>query len=1054
MIRSMVGASLKGRLAVIAGAAVLLTVGILRLGDLPIETYPEFMPTRVEIQTEALGLSAEEVENLITNPMEQEFFNGIPWLHKIRSHSIPGLSSVELIFEPGTDPMRARQVVQERLTMTPALPAVSKPPFVIQPVSSTNRLMMIGLSSTQLSPIDLSVLARWTIRPRLLGVPGVAEVAIWGLRDRQLQVLADPQRLRRHGVSLDQVIRTTGNALWASPLTFVEASTPGTGGFIDTTNQRIEIQHTSPIKTAKDLAQVAIEGSGGKRLRLGDVAEVVENHQPLIGDASVKGDPSLLLVVERFPGTSVGSLTRDVEHALDAMRPGLAGVDIDTNVFRPATFLETALRNLATTSLVGLVLLALVLGAMLFDWRATLISLVAISSSLAAAMLVLHLLGVTFNLMILAGLVLALAVVVDDAVVDVDNFRRRLRERQGNDGGDSRMATIVAASWELRGPLLVATAVIALSVLPLLSIGAVTGSILRPLALTYALTILASMVVALTVTPALAMVLLAGGSVVRRESPLARRLEAGYAGLLARLLQRPAGTAAAAAALVVAAALALLPQLGGRALTPTLKDMDLLIHWEAAPGASLPEMSRIMAQASRELRSIPGVRDVGAHIGRASNSDLVVGVNAADSWVSIDPAADYDATAAAVRKVADGYPGLHPQVLTHADQRLRQVAETGTEEPLVVRVYGRDYPILRAKAEEVAQRLSGIRGVVRPRVKLPTVEPTVEVEVFIDKAARHGLKPGDVRRVAATLLSGITAGSLFEQQKVFDVVVWSTPPKRHSLTSIHDLPIDTPDGGLVRLGDVADVRIRPNPNDITHDAVSRSVDVVAEVDGRSLGSVTREVDRSLRQIAFPLEHHAEVLGEPAQQQRNQRRTLSYFAAAAVTMFFLLHAGFGSWGLASLLVLLLPFGLAGAVIAAALGRHTMPAISLMGLLPVLAIAVRAGMLQIGRYQRLERHEGEPLGPGLVLRGSRERFRPTITAALATGVALAPLLVAGGAPGLEVMRPLATIVLGGLLTTTLLVLFVLPALYLRFAPRPEPTDHQPDATRTEGRAHAAA
>jgi CzcA family heavy metal efflux pump len=1054
MIRSMVGASLKGRLAVIAGAAVLLTVGILRLGDLPIETYPEFMPTRVEIQTEALGLSAEEVENLITNPMEQEFFNGIPWLHKIRSHSIPGLSSVELIFEPGTDPMRARQVVQERLTMTPALPAVSKPPFVIQPVSSTNRLMMIGLSSRQLSPIDLSVLARWTIRPRLLGVPGVAEVAIWGLRDRQLQVLVDPQRLRRQGVSLDQVIRTTGNALWSSPLTFVEASTPGTGGFIDTTNQRIEIQHTSPIKTAKDLAQVAIEGGGGKRLRLGDVAEVVEDHQPLIGDASVKDDPSLLLVVERFPGTSVGSLTRDVEHALDAMRPGLAGVDIDTNVFRPASFLETALRNLATTSLVGLVLLALILGAMLFDWRATLISLVAISSSLAAAMLVLHLLGVTFNLMILAGLVLALAVVVDDAVVDVDNFRRRLRERQGNDGGDSRMATIVAASWELRGPLLVATAVIALSVLPLLSIGAVTGSILRPLALTFGLTILASMVVALTVTPALAMVLLSGGSVVRRESPLARRLEAGYAGLLARLLQRPAGIAAAAAALVVAVALALLPQLGGRALTPTLKDMDLLIHWEAAPGVSLPEMSRIMAQASRELRSVPGVRDVGAHIGRASNSDLVVGVNAGDSWVSIDPAADYDATAAAVRKVAGGYPGLRPQVLTFADQRLRQVAETGTEEPLVVRVYGTDYPVLQAKAEEVAKRLSGIPGVVRPRVKLPTVEPTVEVEVFIDKAARHGLKPGDIRRAAATLLSGITAGSLFEQQKVFDVVVWGTPSRRHGLTSIRDLPIDTPDGGLVRLGDVADVRIRPNPNDITHDAVSRSVDVVAGVDGRSLGSVTREVDRSLRQVAFPLEHHAEVLGEPAQQQDNQRRTLSYFAAAAITMFFLLQASFGSWGLASLLVLLLPFGLAGGVIAAVLGRHTMPAISLMGLLPVLAIAVRAGMLQIGRYQRLERHEGEPLGPGLVLRGSRERFRPTITAALATGVALAPLLVAGGAPGLEVMRPLATIVLGGLLTTTLLVLFALPALYLRFAPRPEPTDHQPDATRTEGRAHAAA
>jgi Cu/Ag efflux pump CusA len=599
----------------------------------------------------------------------------------------------------------------------------------------------------------------------------------------------------------------------------------------------------------------------------------------------------------------------------------------------------------------------------------------------------------------------------------------------------------------------VATAIVALSVLPVLSIGAVTGSFLRPLALTYALTILAAMVVALTVTPALAMVLYRGDAAVRRESAPARRLEAGYAALLDRLLHRPAWTAAAAALLAVAA-LAAAPLLGGRALTPTLKDRDLLIHLEAAPGASLPEMNRIMAQASRELRAVPGVRDVGAHIGRASNSDLVVGVNAGDLWVSIGPGADYDATAAAVRRVADGYPGLRPQVLTYPDQRLRQVAATGTEEPLVVRVYGRDYPVLRAKAEEVAGRLAGIKGVVRPRLKLPAVEPTVEVEVFIGKAARYGLKPGDVRRAAATLLSGITAGSLFEDQKVFDVVVWGTPAKRHSLTSILDLPIDTPDGGLVRLGDVADVRIRPNPNDITHDAVSRSVDVVADVHGRSLRAVTSDAQAALRQVAFPLEHHAEVLGEPAQQQRDQRRTLSFFVAAAVATFFLLQAVFASWWLAWLLVLALPVALSGGVLVAAVGRNSMSAVSLLGLLAVLAVAVRAGVLQILGYRRLEQRGHEPPGPALVLRGSRERFRPVVTATLATGVALAPLLVAGGASGLEVVGPLATVVLGGLLTTALTVLLVLPALYLSFAPPPEPTDQQPGSTRTEGRAHAAA
>jgi CzcA family heavy metal efflux pump len=1027
MIRWIVGSSLKARLPVIAIAAAMVAVGIGRLGDISVEALPEFAPTRVEIQTEAIGLSAEEVENLITNPMEQEFFNGMPWLDKIRSNSIPGLSSVELIFEPGTDPMRARQVVQERLTMVPALPEVSKPPFVIQHVSSTSRLMMIGLSSKQLSLIDMSVLARWTISPRLLAVPGVANVAIWGLRDRQLQVLVDPERLRSNQVSLDQVISTTGNALWASRLTFLEASTPGTGGFVDTANQRIEIQHTSPIKTAKDLAQVAVEGANRKPLRLGDVAEVVEDHQPLVGDALIKDAPSLLLVVERFPGTSVVHLTREVEATLDAMRPGLAGIDIDTTVFRPATFVETGLGNLARTLVIGLLLLSLLLG-LLLGWRAAVIGLAAISSSLAVAVLVLSLLGVNLNLLILAGLVMAIAIVVDDAVAGLDEIRRQLRQRQPDQGDGSRAATVLAATVELRGPILVATVIIVLSVVPVVLLGEVTGSFLRPLALSYALAILASMVVALTGTPALAMVVFPGASPGRGESALLRWLEGRYAALLGRLLRRPVRLYAAAA-LVVVAGVALLPRLAGQPLLPALQDRDLLIRWEAAPGTSLTEMDRITALASRALRSVPGVDNVGVHVGRASNSDMVVGVNAGEFWVSIDPTADYTATAAAVRKVATSYPGLRPEVLTYPDQRLQQVAATGVKEPLVVRVYGNDYGVLRAKAGEIAQILAGIDGVAGPRVEVQAREPAVEVEVHITKAARHGIKPGDVRRAAAHVLSGTTAGTLFEQQKVFDVVVWGTPEKRHSLTNIQNLLIDTPGGGQVRLGDVADVRIRPNPTVIKHDAVSRSVDVVADVRGRSLGAVTHEVQRRLRQVRFPLEHHSEVLGESAQQQSNQRRTLNYFIAVAIAIFFLLHACLGSWRLAWLLFLLMPLAMGGGVLAAALARGGMSTVSLMGLLTVLGIAARAGILQVRQYQHLEEGHGG-LDPDLVLDGSRRRFGTTVTAVLATGLALAPLVVTGGITGLEIVHPLAVVVLGGLVTTTLVNLFLLPSLYLRF------------------------
>jgi Cu/Ag efflux pump CusA len=685
----------------------------------------------------------------------------------------------------------------------------------------------------------------------------------------------------------------------------------------------------------------------------------------------------------------------------------------------------------------GLLLLALLLGAVLVGWRAMLLCATAILSSLAVAVLVLSLLGVSLNLMIVAGLVMALAIVIDDAVVDVDGIRRRL-------GGDGQRepagGAILAGALELRGPLMVATVIAVLSVLPVLVVGQVTGSFLRPLALSYALAILASMLVALTVTPALALVLYSGAVPGRLESTPLRWLEARYTPMLARLVHRPVRLYAAVALLMVAAVV-VLPLLVGRSLVSTLRDRDLLIHWQAAPGTSLTEMNRITARASRELRTIPGVRDVGVHVGRASTSDMVVGVSEGDFWISIDPRADYDATATAVTRVAGAYPGLRPEVLTYPDQRLRQVAATGTQAPLVVRVYGNDYRVLRAKAQEILQLVAGVDGVSGPSVRLPALEPAVEVEVSVTKAARYGIKPGDIRRAAAHVLSGTIAGTLFEEQKVFDVVVWGMPGKRDSLTDIHQLLIDTPSGRQVRLDDVADVRVRPNPMDIKHDAVSRYVDVVADVRGRSLGSVTQEVQGLLRQVTFPLEHHSEVLGDFAQQQRDRRRALSWFLAAGIATFFLLQACFASWRLASLLFLLLPVAMAGGVLAAALAGNAMSTVALMGLLAVLAIAVRGGILQIRQYRDLEREGGT--GADVVLRGARQRFGPTVTAAVATALALAPLLVLGSDAGLEIARPLAMVVLGGQVTTMLVNLFVLPVLYLRFGRRRDGASPRPRA-----------
>jgi Cu/Ag efflux pump CusA len=1025
-----------------------MAFGFVQLRSTSVETLPEFGPVRVEVQVEALGLSAEEVENLLTNPIENEFFNGIPWLEKIESRTIPGLVSMEMTFEPGTDPIRARQVVQERLTMAPALPqASSKPPLVVQPLSSTGRLMMIGLSSDQASLIDMSLLSRWTIVPRLLSVPGVANVEIWGFRDRQLQVQVDPAKLVRNSVTLDQVLRTSANALWVSPLTFVEASTPGTGGFVDSNNQRIEVQHNQPIKTAADLAKVTIQGAENRGLRLGDVADIVEDHQLLIGDAIVKDSPSLMLVVERFPGASVSTVTRDVEAALGELRPAIPGVEVDTTVYRPASFIDAMVANLTTTLLVGVILLVLLLGAFLFDWRTTLVSLGTIATSVAVTTLALSWFGVGLNMMSLAGLVIALAIVVDDAVVGAHNVRRRLRERREEPSDTPVSEVIRTAVVEMRAPLMVAAVVAVVSVVPIFILDGVRGAFLTPVAQAFLVATTASLVVALTVAPVLAALLLSGTSLRHRESPLARALEQGYAALLPSVLRRP-GWSFGLVGLLLVVGLVALPFLGARPLSPTLKERDLLITWEAAPGASRPEMNRITAALTAELRTVPGVRNVGAHTGRALASDQVVNINSGEVWLSIDPAADYDRTLAAVQGVVDGYPGLHSDVVTYSDKRIREVTSRGAAEDLVVRIYGNDYNVLLAKADEVLGLISGIDGVVDPRVKTAQVTPTVEIEVLVDKAAKYGLKPGDVRRAAATLISGTIAGNLFEEQKVFEVVVWGVPELRRNPSTIRDLMIDAPaaPGGptQVRLGDVANVRIVAKPEVITHDQVSRSIDVVANVRGRGLGEVTTAVRDRLRTVTFPREHHLEILGDAQAQASAGFRVWTYVIGAAILIFFLLQAGFASWRVASLYVLLLPMALAGGLVVAAIGRGSMSVVALLGLLTVLAMAVRGGILQVKAYQRLEQ-EADTGAYDVVLRGSRQRFIPTVTGVLAAVLAVVPLVFYGTVAGLEIVSPLASIVVGGLITTALLNLFVLPSLYLRFVGRARPRAGEESTSR---------
>jgi CzcA family heavy metal efflux pump len=1033
MMRWLIGSSLKARGFVLLLAAVMIALGIAQLRNMPRDALLEFTPPTVEVQTEALGLSAIEVEELITVPLEQDLLNGVAFLHTIRSASLPGLSSIEMVFEPGTDILDARQVVEERLTQAHALPQVSKPPQMLQPVSSTGRVMMVGLSSDEVSLIDMSLLARWNIRPRLMGVPGVANVAVWGQRERQLQVLVDPARLRAHHVSLQQIVETTANAQFVSNLTFVEASTPGTGGIIETPSQRLGIQHGVPFASPADLAKVIVQDTRGAPLRLGDVSDVVVDHQPLIGDAVFSDGPGLLLVIEKLPGANPLEVTRGVEAALDDLRPGLSGIAIDTSLFRPGTYIETSSRNLTTALIIGALLLLLALGAFLFAWRTALLSVIAMATSLLVAILVLSWFHATFNSMIAAGLVLALIVVIDDAVGDAEHIARRLRERR-EDREPSSLARIVRdAMVEMRGAGLYASLISLVVFVPVFFTRGAFGAFVPSIAVAYAVAVVASMLVALVVTPALGLTLLANAPLDARESPLVRRLRSRYERGLARVVGslRPAFILVG---VILVIGLVTVPFLG-RSFTPEFDDTDLLVRLTGAPGTSLPEMDRIAARMSNEIRKLPGVLNVGGHSGRALLSDQVVGTEGSELWVTVDPEVDYDATKSSLEEIVHGYPGLDRSVVTYSSERIDQVL-SGSNDPITVRIFGQDLGILRRKAEEMKQVLSGIEGIENPRIATQSEEPTLEIEVDLDAAERYEIVPGDVRRAATTLLSGIQVGSLFDDQKVFDVVVWGTPEVRHDLSSVEDLQIDTPAGGQLRLGDVAEVRVGSSPTVIRHVDVSRSIDVMAGVSGRSLGAVADDVRAELHGVEFPMEYHAALIGDYEAGRAIDREALGFAVAAAVAVLLLVQAAIGNWRLAALILLTLPLSLAGGAVGALVDGRIVSIGSVAGFLAIFGLAARQAVMQIRHAQHLEREQGLAFGDDLVLRGAGERFAPVLTSVLTTALVFAPLAIAGTIAGLEIVQPMAAVVLGGLASTTMVTLFVIPALYRRFGAYSEP------------------
>jgi CzcA family heavy metal efflux pump len=1021
-----------------------MVYGLRTLEHAPLDVFPEFAPPLVEIQTEAPGLSTEEVENLVTMPLENAL-NGIPFLTTLRSKSVLGLSSIKLIFQPGSDLIRSRQLVQERLAIEAArLPAVARPPVMLSPLSSTSRVMKIGVSSAKLSQMELTELARWIIRPRLMAVPGVANVAIWGQRDRQFQVLVDPERLRAHSLNLGAVERAAADAV-------IQAG----GGFVDTPNQRLAVRQLTGVLTADDLAAAVVDFRNGAPLRLGDVAQIVEGFPAPIGDAVINDGPGLLLIVEKQPWGNTLDVTHKVEKALDALRPGLTDVDIDPAIFRPATFIERSLENLSHAMLVGCLLVIVILVAFLFDWRTSLISLTAIPLSLVTAAVVLAWSGATLNTMVIAGLVIALGEVVDDAIIDVENILRRLKLNRQLEHPGPVFQVVLDASLEVRSAVVYASLIVTLVFVPVLFLEGLSGSFFRPLAMSYILAILASLLTALTVTPAMSLMLLPGAPSQRREAPLTRWLKSVYMKLLPPLVVWPK-TAMAVLAITFAATVVAGLRLGQEFL-PNFKETDFLMHWVEKPGTSLDAMTRLTIRVSKELRKVPGVKNFGSHIGRAEVADEVVGPNFTELWISVDPEFGVEETMHRVQDVVEGYPGLYRDVLTYLKERIKEVL-TGAKATIVVRIFGPELDTLRSTAQQVYDVISKVDGVATPHIEQQTLVPQIQVRLRPDAAARFGLTAGQVRHAVQTFVRGTVVGEVYYGQKSIPVMVWGVPQVRADLDALRRLPIELPRGsgapaptappmsagrvlaspvspapasaassGYVVLGDVADVEIVPAPNEILREAASRRIDVTCNVQGRDLGSVAREIEQRVKGMQFERGYHPEFIGEYAARQEASQRLLLLAAMSLVGILLLLYVDFASWRLTLLVFLTIPFALVGGVVGAWLDTGVLSLGSLVGFVTVLGIAARNGIMLVSHYRHLELVEGEPFGLPLVLRGSAERLAPILMTALATGLALVPLIVRGNLPGHEIEYPMAVVILGGLVTSTLLNLFLLPPLY---------------------------
>ena len=1023
MMSAIVRFSIRFNGVIIGLASLIVLYGIYSLTRANLNVFPEFSPTQVVIQTESPGLSAELVENLVTQPIESSIAGAVG-ISDMRSQSIPGLSVVTIIFDDGTDVYRNRQVIAERLT-TLTLPR-GITPNITPLTSSASTVLGVGLTSNTRSLMELRTLVDWTIRPHLLAVPGVADVNVFGGDVRQLQIQVDPEKLVRYGLSLEQVTEA------ASKATGVRGA-----GYIENNNQRLVINSEGQTLTPQQLANTLLQFRNGQAIKMGDIGKVVEGAAPAISGANINGKEGIYLSAQGQLGGDTHGVTLALEKALAELKPSLDAekVTLYPKLFRPSNFIETAIKGLRSDILIGSVLVIIVLFMFLFNARTAFISTTAIPLSLLTAIVVMSYLGVSLNIMVLGGLAIALGEVVDDAIIDTENIFRRLRENRLLAVPQPTYKVVFNASMEVRSSVVYATIIVTMVFLPLLTLGGVAGKLFAPLGMAYIFAILASLIVALTLTPALCYLLLEHAKLESEDSPMIKFCKKAYVKILYKI-EKQYKAVLAISFILIALGLGVLPLFKSQFI-PNLHEGHYIMRMTAVPGTSKVESLRIGKQVAKAILQIKGVKSVSQWAGRASNAADTFGTHYSEFEIEIGTTSGEEQTRILqdIRDVISGagnagFVGITFGINTFLTERIEETI-SGYTSAIVINIFGNNLDELDRDAQGIAGLVAGMHGAADVAVQSPSGTPQVVVRLRNDKLLQWGLAPVDVLDAIRVVYENTPITQVYDGNRVIGVTVTLLPELKDDFAEIGKLPLKNADGKILYLRDVADINQENGRSKILHDGAKRIQTITANVNGRDVSAFVAEMKtRIKREIRLSQGNYLEFTGEAEENAQSREDLIVHSLLAGVGVFLMLYIAFGRLRNLLLTFANLPFALIGGVLAAFFTGGWISLGSLVGFVTLFGITLRNSIMMVSHFQHLVDEENCVWNLGTCIRGATERLPSVLMTALVTALGLLPLAIGSGQPGREIEGPMATIIVGGLVTSTILNLLILPTIMLHF------------------------